>query len=151
MTFGGTRAGGSKAADAECQREADDAGLVGEFIAFLPINASVSARQRFDQGTRNIVLPNGAVIATGFITLFGIGPAVPIALTADGMPAPSTDTVYTGSSSADANSPATCAFWTTNASNGNYGSLAKASDWLEAPTPSTLECKTLRRVYCFER
>lgn len=151
MSFGGMRAGGVAGADAECQAEADEAHLVGQFIALLPTSATVAARERFDTPTRNVVLPTGAVVASGFIMLFGNGPTVPISLTADGSSAPPPDTVYTGAPTASTFSTENCAFWTTTVGSGSYGSLAKGTDWLLAPASANLDCKTLRHVYCFER
>lgn len=151
MTFGGTRAGGLSAADDECQSEADAAGLAGEFIAFLPVNASVPARQRFDQGTRNIVLPTGSIVAAGFFALFNMGPTIPIAMTAAKAPIASSESVYTGSLKMGAPGADTCTFWSASSASGSYGALSDPASWLEAPAQADVRCVVPRHIYCFER
>jgi hypothetical protein len=151
MTFGGGGLGGVAGADAECQREADQASLKGEFLAFLPTGPGQSARDRFDLPKRNLVLPDGTQVALGIFDLFATGPNVSLDEGADATKVTGNATVYTGTTRLGANAAENCNFWSQTVANGSYGLLTDTAGWVEAPNSMGLECSSPRRIYCFER
>ncbi|NOU27504.1 MAG: hypothetical protein HOO96_06305 [Polyangiaceae bacterium] len=151
MAFGASTGGGVAGADAECQREADEASLKGNFMALLPTGASQGARDRFDLPRRNLVLPDGTLVAVGFNELFGTGPNVPIDMGADGTRVAGNATVYTGMRKLGGTRLENCAFWSKATASGSYGLLSDTTAWVEVLAQMDLDCNIPRRVYCFER
>jgi hypothetical protein len=77
--------GGLAGADAHCQQAADDAGLTGEFRAWLSATANDSPATRFERGGGPFVRPDGTVIALDWADLVDGTLAAPISVTAAGI------------------------------------------------------------------
>jgi hypothetical protein len=155
-------AGGLSAGDAECQLEAQNAGLsnYANYIAFLATNgASAASRLSADAGAgANWIRTDGIPIATSAANfLTGTIAAPPIAHANKTYPVEYGDSVWYGATSPTAagTTGTTCQGWTSNNA-GDHGAYATVSildgSWgALAPTGGyTTPCNAQYRFYCIE-
>ncbi len=141
--------GGLEGADAICAGEAANAGLTGEFKAWLSILGTPAA-DRLTRSTVPYELVDGTRLADDWEDLVDMQLLAPIDLDADGQPQGGdvwTGTLPSGQPFVDGD----CAGFTSNASDSLSlcGSTAFSDNrWTAAQTPS---CNTSLRLFCFQQ
>jgi hypothetical protein len=140
--------GGIAGADALCAAQAADAGLQGEFRAWLSTQSS-SVSDRLTHASGPYVLVDGTMVATDWDDLVDGSILAPINRDASGQPR--TGDVWTGTLATGASYPNDdCGgFTSSTAGIGLCGTTASTTAiWTENITPS---CNTLLRLYCVEQ
>jgi hypothetical protein len=144
--------GGLIAADAQCQSEANSAGLTGTYLAFLATEAA-SASSRFDLTGEGWVRTDGARIVEDPNDISISQLIAPINIESDGTSHPSSSTrAWSGHSDpSGSGSGRTCVDWTgTTGQQGWYGSphWTSSNNWVGAWYASCTE--TSYRIYCLQ-
>jgi hypothetical protein len=152
--FGGTIGG-----DSLCAKEALQARLGGEFIAWLSNNdvGYHAADRLVEAGASNFVLVNGDAVAPNLTTLLTTGPIVPIAVNATG---------------SNINSGGSCFVWTGTLADGGDQGCGQCDDWYDEDASANvmgrvglchqklspvwtdnnaeINCNMTARLYCFQ-
>jgi hypothetical protein len=121
MTFDG-ELGGAAGADGKCQALAADAGLSGQYMAWISTSTS-SADQRFLHSTVPYVLPTGQIVAYSFANLVGGEMAHPINVDEHLM-------IYDGGCVAGYEPCGWTAVWTETKADGTYDEAGAAASCL---------------------
>jgi hypothetical protein len=149
-------------ANQECQNRANDAGLEGEYKAWLSTGptdfdaAGYSPKSAFVQ-CGSYVLPGGdgpAVANDGFPDLTDGTIDNPINELANGVLVSGEQFVWTGTFEDGSPTLLTCSDWGTDVGNGGIiGStlLANANGWSAFFESTSAQCAFLARIYCFEQ
>ena len=152
--------GGLDGADAICQGLADDAGLAGDYMAWLS-TAQDSPSTRFTQSDMPYVLVNGTVVANSWADLTDGTLASAINLTETGGQPPvgntscaggGFQTVWTATLQAgqSVNANNTCSGWTSTGG-GSYWGRADSSNSFWTGWCSGNSCAWLSPIYCFQQ
>jgi hypothetical protein len=144
--------GGLSGADASCTLAASDAGLSGDWIAWLS-TSQIAARDRFFGGLGPIRLLDGRLVAASLDELLTRGPRTPINVSEAGVPLNFDATIWTGTTADGDWSGVDCDGWSTvNFAQGSVGLLRtayeNAGDWTNAVS---VTCLAPFRLYCVEQ
>jgi len=141
--------GGLAVADAQCQSEADAAGLPLGFYRAWMSDDSGSPATTFNQIVGPYVLPDGSVVAGSWADLTDGSLLAPISMTASGLTA---EGILTWTGTRDDGTAATnhCGNWDSNAAaaSGQTGLSSETSDWTAR---LNLSCMISARYYCFQQ
>lgn len=136
--------GGQTTADSICQSEADDAGLLGTYRAFLSTTSRSAASRLADAA---YVRPDGVSVARSLADL--VDGAIQNAINVNAAGQTVGGDVWTGTLQSG-NQAANCADWTVGdaSSSGQCGSTQFTDErWTENQVP---RCDVVLRLFCFE-
>jgi cysteine-rich repeat protein len=148
-TLPGSDLGGLLGAHAICQLEADDAGLAGEFKAWLS-TSNIAAMTELAHSTDAYRLVDGTLVANDWADLTDGVLTTQIDLLADGGEVRGDLRVWTGTGPSGEIILPSCGDWSMDAISGHVGrvSWAVADDWTDFTNDS---CNESRGLYCFEQ
>jgi hypothetical protein len=135
--------------DSVCQGLADDAGLAGEWVAWVS-TSDVDARDKLTMGAGPYVLLDGTVIADDEVDLLDGSIDAPIDLDETGTPYEVITAVWTGTEIDGTVGDETCADWSTadNTVTGVRGNVTVTGNgWTQLVS---VACLSSVRIYCFE-
>ncbi|MEM6988840.1 MAG: hypothetical protein AAF721_00035 [Myxococcota bacterium] len=137
-------------ADAHCQDAADDAGLTGEWVAWVS-TADLDAIDALTPGAGPYIRADQAIIAVDNDDLVDGGIDVPIDLDEYGDPVDPSQPVWTGTDADGMLHAHNCINWVTGNAT-EYGRLGYTSvDSALWTSTYQDQCDTFARLYCFER
>lgn len=149
--------GGLAGADATCMELAVNAGLSGQFLAWLS-DATGSPSTRMARTPGRYVLVNGLVIATSWEDLTDGSLAWPLAADEHGVSPIGDDWICTGgevwsnTTATGDRVAASCNDWTTNTAAGSVGNITqKDARWTHDSACPSVICSSRLRFYCVEQ
>lgn len=134
-------------ADTQCQQEATNAGVAGQFAALLATEAE-SAAARFDLAGLIWVRPDGIPLMDDAADL-GTGVLAPVALDAEGFVVAPRHTWTGAIDPGSTSSGESCVSWSGQVGAARVGLSGRSSTaWFST---DVFDCSGLRHVYCFEQ